>query len=107
MSRIVSHSSRPGPKHQESRGSHVEAVLIFHEGVMQQVPVDLGLDEDQVDEQDDEVVLNIFIAEAPTVPTHGEPYVVPAGFVAGAGILCPERPDRMPALDTDGHDRFL
>lgn len=56
---------------------------------MQQVPVDLGLDQDEVDEQDDVVVLHILVAEPAAVPAHREADVVPAGLVTGARVLCP------------------
>ena len=70
---------------------------------MQQVPINLGLDEDQVDEQDHEVVLDILVAEAAAVPAHREPDVMPARFVAGARILRPQRLDGVPAFNAHRH----
>lgn len=67
----------------------VELVAVPHQRVVQQVPVDLGLDQDEVDEQDDVVVLDILVAEPAAVPAHGEPDVVPAGLVTGARVLRP------------------
>lgn len=46
-------------------------------------------------------MLDVFVAEAPAVLAHGQPDVVPARLVAAA--LAPERLDRVPALDADGH----
>jgi hypothetical protein len=45
---------------------------------MQQMAVNLGLDEDEVDEEDDKVMLDVLVAEAAAVATHGQPDVVPA-----------------------------
>lgn len=50
----------------------------------------LRLDQDQVDEQDDVVMLDVFVAEAPAVLADREPDVVAARLVpAGVGVLCP------------------
>ncbi len=70
---------------------------------MQQVAVDLGFDEDKVDEEDDEVVLDVLVAEAAAVLAHRQPDVVPARRVARPLVLRPERLHRRPALDADRH----
>jgi len=48
------------------------------------VSVDLGLDKDEVDEQDDKVVFDVLVAEAAAVLAYRQPDVVSARFVAGA-----------------------
>lgn len=73
---------------------------------MQQVAVDLGLDEDEVDEEDDEVVLDVLVAEPAAVLAHRQPDVVPARRVPRPRVLRPEGLDRVPALDADGHLRW-
>ena len=73
---------------------------------MQQVAVDLGLDEDEVDEDDHEVVLHVLVAEAAAALAHRQPDVVPARRVARPLVLRPERLHRRPALDTDRHRSF-
>lgn len=50
----------------------------------------LWFDQDQIDKQDDVVMLDIFVAEAPAVLADREPDVVAARLVAaGVGVLCP------------------
>lgn len=44
----------------------------------------MGLDEDEVDEDDDKVVLDILVAEAAAVFTHRQTDVVAAGLVTCA-----------------------
>lgn len=73
---------------------------------MQQVAVDLGLDEDEVDEEHHEVVLDILVAEAPALLAHRQPDVVSARRVPGSRVLRPQRLDRVPALDADRHSRI-
>lgn len=70
---------------------------------MQQVAVHLGLDEDEVDEQHDEVVLDVLVAEPAAVLAHRQPDIVPARRVARPLVLRPERLHRRPALDADRH----
>lgn len=67
------------------------------------MPIDLRLDQDEIDKQHDEVMLDIFIAEAPAVLADGQAYVVAARRVARARVLRPKRLDRVAALDADGH----
>ena len=73
---------------------------------MQQVAVDLGLDEDEVDEEHDEVMLDVLVAEPPAVLAYRQPDVVPARRVPRPLVLRPERLHRRPALDTDRHRSF-
>lgn len=73
----------------EADDGGVELVVVAHEGVVQQVAVDLGLDEHQVDEQHYVVMLDVFVAEAPAVAAHRQPDVVAARLVARARVLCP------------------
>lgn len=61
----------------------------------------LRLDQDQIDKQHHKVVLDVLVAEPPAVPAHREPDI--RARVADARVLCPERPDGVPALDADGH----
>lgn len=50
----------------------------------------LRLDQDQIDEQNDVVMLDVFVAEAPAVLADREPDVVAARLIAaGVGVLCP------------------
>lgn len=70
---------------------------------MQQVAVDLGLDENQVDEDDDKVVFDILVAELAAVAAYCQSDVVAAGLVTGARVLGPECLDGVLALDADGH----
>lgn len=46
-------------------------------------------------------MLDVLVAEPPTVPAHGEADV--GARVAGARVLGPEGPDGVSALDADGH----
>lgn len=68
---------------------------------MQQVAIHLWLDQHQVNEHDDEVVLDIFVAEPAAVLAHGQPDIVARGLVARA--FAPERLDGVPAFDADRH----
>lgn len=67
----------------------------------------LGLYKNQIDEQYDKVMLDILVAEAAAVATHGESDIVSAGLVPCARVCRPERLDRVPALNTNGHDRYV
>ena len=58
----------------------------------------------QFDEDDDEVVLDVLVAEAAAVLADRQPDVVAARRVPRALVLRPERLDRRPALDADRHD---
>jgi hypothetical protein len=87
----------------EADDGRVELVVVAHQGVVQQVAVDLGLDEHQVDEEHDVVMLDVFVAEATAVPAHGQADVVAARLVAGARVLCPQRLDRVTAFYADRH----
>lgn len=73
----------------EADDRRVELVAVPHQSVVQQVPVDLRLDQDEVDEQDDIVVFDILVAEPAAVPAHREADVVPTGLVTGARVLRP------------------
>lgn len=68
----------------EADDGRVELVVVPHQGVVQQVAVDLGLDEHQVDEEHDVVMLDVFVAEAAAVAAHRQADVVAARLVAGA-----------------------
>jgi hypothetical protein len=52
-------------------------------------------------------MLDILVAEAATVATHCESNIVSAGLVPCARVCRPERLDRVPALNTDGHDGYV
>ena len=73
----------------EADDGGVELVALAHEGVVQQVAVNLGLDEDEVDEEHHEVVLDVLVAEAAAVLAHRQPDVMPARRVARARVLRP------------------
>lgn len=64
------------PRTQDS--TYVKLVSIPHQRVVQQMPIYLRLDQDQVDEQDDVVMLDIFVAEAAAVLADREADVVAA-----------------------------
>lgn len=49
----------------------------------------LRFDKDQIYEENDKVVLNVFVAEAPTLATHRQPDVVTARLVPCTRILRP------------------
>lgn len=87
----------------EADDAGVEAVAVAHQRVVQQVAVDLGLDQHQVDEEHHVVVLDVLVAEAAAVLAHRQPDVVPAARPARRAVLRPERAHRVPALDADGH----
>lgn len=70
---------------------------------MQQMTVDLGFNEDEVDEQHDKVVLDVLVAEAAAVLAHSEADIVAARRIACARVLRPQRLDRVPAFDADRH----
>lgn len=65
-------------------GTNGKLVLVLHQRVVQQVAVDLGLDQDEVDEQHDKVVLDVLVAEAAAVLAHRQADVVAAGLVTAA-----------------------
>lgn len=64
--------------------TYSKLVIIPHQGIVQQMPVNLGLDQDEVDEEDDEVMLDVFVAKPAAILAHRQPDIVPAGLVAGA-----------------------
>lgn len=68
---------------------------------MEEVAEDLGLNEDEVDEEDDKVMLDVFVGEAAAVLADGEAHAVV--FVVGAGVLRVQRLDGVAAFDADGH----
>lgn len=53
------------------------------------MPIDLGFNQDQIDEEHDKVMLDIFVAEAAAFTADGQTDVVPARFVAGARVRGP------------------
>jgi hypothetical protein len=59
-------------------------VLVFHERVVEKVSVDLGLDQDEIDEENDKVVLDVLVAKSAAVLAHCQANVVPAGLVTAA-----------------------
>lgn len=87
----------------EADDGRVELVVVPHQGVVQQVAVDLGLDEHQVDEEHDVVMLDVFVAEAAAVAAHRQADVVAARLVAGARVLGPQRLDGVAAFYADRH----
>lgn len=96
--------SNPSSYHSTGQAqTYIKLVALAHERVVQQMPIHLGLDEDEVDEEDNEVVLDVLVAEATAVLAHRQPDVVPARRVTGARVLRPQRLHRVPALDADGH----
>lgn len=83
--------------------TYIKLVAFAHEGVVQQMAVDLRLDEDQVDKDDDKIVLDILVAKLATVPADRQSDVVSTRLVTCARVLGPERLDGVLALDADGH----
>ena len=86
---VLSHQHSRGSRPKVSFRTHIKAVAIAHQCVMEQVPIDLGFDEDQVDEQHDKVVLDILVAEATAFTADSQTDVVPARLVPGARIRGP------------------
>jgi hypothetical protein len=64
---------------------------------------DLRLDQDQVDEQDDKVMFDVFVGEAATLRTLGQTHAFAQGSVVGLAVLGVEGIDGMSAFDADGH----
>ena len=88
-----------GIRRAEADDALVEAVeaLGTHEGVVEQVAIDLGLDEDEVYEEDDKVMFDVLVAETTTVAAYRQPDVVTfAASRPSVRVRCPQRPHRMP-----------
>lgn len=75
--------------HRGGKGEYIEAVAIAHERVVQKMAVDLRLYEDQVNEEHDEIVLDILVAEVAAAATHGQPDVMAVGLVVGRRVRGP------------------
>lgn len=63
--------------------TYIKLVIVLHECVMKQVAVDLGFDQNQVNEEHDEIVLDILVAKVAAISADGQADVVPAGLVIG------------------------
>lgn len=107
----VRHVSRLGLG-KVSVSTYIKSIAVSHQRVMQQVSIDLvpnnvspprslprpctppsqthlWLDQNQVDEQHDKIMLDIFITKVPAVATHRQPDVVAARLIARARVLRP------------------
>lgn len=58
---------------------YVKLIPLSHQRIVQQMPVNLRLDQDQIDEYDHEVMLDIFIAEMPTILAYRQSHALAAG----------------------------
>jgi hypothetical protein len=81
--------------------THVEAVPIAHQRVVEEMPIDLRLDEDEVDEEHDKVMLYVLIAETTAITTDGESDAVAAGLVSCA--RAPQCANWRATFYADGH----
>jgi hypothetical protein len=67
--------------------THIEVIIFPPQPVEQQMPVDLRLDQDQVDEEDDKVMFDVFVGEAVALRTLGQAHALAQGAVVGLAVL--------------------
>lgn len=90
-------------QHAEPDNAGIKLVVGAHQRIVQQVPVYLRLDEHEVNEEHHEIVLDIFVAETPTVFAYCQAHPVARGLVVCAGVLCVQRLNWITAFNADGH----
>lgn len=91
------------------RHEHVEAstniklVVLAAKPVEEQVAVDLRLDEDKIDEEDDVIVLDIFVGKQLTARALSQTDTLAEGAVIGLAVGGIEMGDWIAALDAYWH----
>lgn len=70
------------------RGSYIESIVISAESVVEQMPIDLRLDQDQVYEEDDKVMFDIFVCKALAAWALRQPDTLAQRTIIGFAVGC-------------------
>jgi len=83
--------------------TYVKSIVLATKPVEEEVPVHLRLDQDQVNEQHDEVMLDVFVGKPLAARTLGEPDAFAQRPVIRLAVCRVQLVDRIATLNTYGH----